>query len=65
MEGKQSALNILTFVTTLKGQKILGALEPDTGFQVGKALCIAALIWQAFFAYFFGRLQKSRGPYGP
>ena len=36
MEGMQSALNILTFVTTLKGQKILGRFEPDEGFQVGK-----------------------------
>jgi len=31
---------------------------------VGEALSIAVLIWQAFFAYFFGRLQKSMSPYG-
>jgi len=47
-----------------KRSKDSGALEPDTCFQVGEGLSIAALIWQAFFAYFFGRLQKSRGPYG-
>jgi len=47
-----------------KGSKDSGALEPDTGFQVGKAWSIAALIWQAFFGYFFGRLQKSNCPSG-
>ena len=45
-----------------KRSKDSGALEPDTCFQVGKDLSIAALIWQAFFAYFFGRLQKSKSP---
>jgi hypothetical protein len=33
MEGKQSALNILTFVTTLKGQKILGRLSQIKVFK--------------------------------
>jgi len=34
-------------------------------FSSGQGMSIAALIWQAFFGYFFGRLQKSNCPSGP
>jgi len=48
-------------VTKLKGQKILGRLSLVQVFKWAR-LSIAALIWQAFFDYFFGRLQKSNCP---